>query len=292
MPSFADVALPGILVTSALGALAICLVLLRYGLGPPADDPRELLLMRVAHAAAGTCFALSAMLALVVLADRARPASTPPAVEALGVRLDAVLRDLAALRARSEGIEALVSGVHETPARLTVVERRIDRRIDRLEPRLEALDREARRLSADVARALAAVDPSRRSTTPAAAPRPTASLPTRGDPQGRPPLRAPASRPPVAGPTVGPDLPPSTAAAPAPVSPALAGSPEPAVVRPATSVAPPPADGEPRSGVGEFFRKLRGDWKVIKRSAGFAGEEIRDALERAGRPAPVLEGPE
>src|SRR5260370_28475598 len=61
------------ILASALGALVMCLLVLRYGFMPiletnPARADRDLLVTRFGHAFAGVCFATSAILAVVYIA--------------------------------------------------------------------------------------------------------------------------------------------------------------------------------------------------------------------------------
>ncbi len=79
MPALAPYALPGIIVTSALGAVIMCLLVFRYGFAASEDDdPDEtahrLFVTRFWHALAGVCFAVAAMLAAVAWSARS---STP-----------------------------------------------------------------------------------------------------------------------------------------------------------------------------------------------------------------------
>src|SRR2546428_3474903 len=65
------------ILASALGALVMCLLVLRYGFTPVSDTDREradhqLLVTRLGHATAGVCFLTTAILATVVLV------TTPP----------------------------------------------------------------------------------------------------------------------------------------------------------------------------------------------------------------------
>ena len=70
-----------IIVSAALGAIVMCLLVLRYGFATddddehPGDRARRVLATRVGHAVAAVCFAASAVFAVVVL--RAGTATTP-----------------------------------------------------------------------------------------------------------------------------------------------------------------------------------------------------------------------
>src|SRR2546428_5338032 len=65
------------ILASALGALVMCLLVLRYGFTPVSDTDREgadhqLLVTRLGHATAGVCFLTTAILATVVLVTTPR----------------------------------------------------------------------------------------------------------------------------------------------------------------------------------------------------------------------------
>lgn len=100
MDAFARYALFGCVLASGLGGIAVCAVGFKYGLTPPAeDDPielthRRLFATHLAHAFAVVAFALTALLACVVLMlDRAAApaaAGQRPEVEAIERRLDGV----------------------------------------------------------------------------------------------------------------------------------------------------------------------------------------------------------
>jgi hypothetical protein len=157
-------ALPAVILTSALGALLMCLLVFRYGFpgadeAPPsaAEASRRLLLTRFGHAAAGVCFAISAILGLVALVERAR-ATTP----AEGLRSElATLRDrLAGLEARLGPVEsrlgAVASRAGGAERRAVAAEARagsVLARLDRVESRLEGVEASLRRARADTGHA-------------------------------------------------------------------------------------------------------------------------------------------
>src|SRR5581483_11114498 len=70
-------ALAAIIVLSALGALAMCLLVLRFGFSSGDETPEQArgraMVTRFVHAFAAVCFAACAMLAVVVLARRPAP---------------------------------------------------------------------------------------------------------------------------------------------------------------------------------------------------------------------------
>ena len=126
--TYARVALFGCLLASGLGAAAVCLVGLKYGLAPPAeDDPIELTHRRVflshfAHAFAVVAFAITAMLAgSVLLLDRG------------GAPVGGAQRqELHAIERRLDGVEAVVrqmtDSLDRTMRRFDTLERTESRR--------------------------------------------------------------------------------------------------------------------------------------------------------------------
>jgi hypothetical protein len=90
MHPFAHYALTAALVASAFGALVICLLVFRYGIGraeeTAEDVARRQVFTRVGQAMAGGCFAATAMLVIVALAieTRANPPATAGDVGLLG----------------------------------------------------------------------------------------------------------------------------------------------------------------------------------------------------------------
>ncbi len=168
MHGFAQVALPGILIASALGALIMCALVFRYGFpggdgaGAAARDPAAALLAtRLGHAAAGVCFALAGILALVVLGQQVRAAARPtPAPEVVRLR-----EDLDALARGLEQAQALADRLHKVEGRLGTTEARgasLEARVQTAGPQLTALaarigavETSLRQLRADVERAQA-----------------------------------------------------------------------------------------------------------------------------------------
>ena len=111
MPSLAHSALTALIFTSAAGALVMCLLVFKYGFAPSPDEPpsvsvRRVAITRLGHAVAGTCFAVTAILAAVTLADLASAAASAPAVlaeddrRATKSRLTALSSRLAAAESR------------------------------------------------------------------------------------------------------------------------------------------------------------------------------------------------
>lgn len=88
MSQLAHYALPAIVLVSALGAIVMCALVVRYGFADALDDEQpearvnRVLRTRLGHAFAGVCFAVAAVLATLVMV--ARPAPPAPAVAAGG----------------------------------------------------------------------------------------------------------------------------------------------------------------------------------------------------------------
>jgi hypothetical protein len=189
-------ALPGIIVLSALGALLMSLLVVRYGFPTGDEDPgesnRRLLVTRVGHALAGVCFAAAAILAVVAVPARVPAPAAPDTADAGAV------------------------------ARLAEDVRRIEDRLNRELATIEERLSEAR--SAPRERAVAE-PPSGAETPPVVARPPVAATPpvvARSRVAGRP---AVTERPPAAPlPSSRPNHPPGRPAAPAalPVPPPTA----------------------------------------------------------------------
>src|SRR5712692_2578526 len=79
MQTFAQFALPGTILASAVG---LCVVLLLYGFKSEPDDERapmrRLLLTRLGYALAAACFAVALMLSTVAFLDQRRVAAAAP----------------------------------------------------------------------------------------------------------------------------------------------------------------------------------------------------------------------
>src|SRR5207248_8779357 len=97
MPPLAHGALAASIVLSALGAVIVCLLIVAYGFTPSGEETplgatRRLFVTRIGHAAAAACFAGTAILLAVVLAQAghapAPPATADARVPALGVRVE------------------------------------------------------------------------------------------------------------------------------------------------------------------------------------------------------------
>ena len=110
MQAFAQHALPGTILASALGAVVLCVVLLFYGLRTEPDDERSpaarLLLIRVGHALAAACFAAALMLGTVALLARDRARASADDVRRLEVEVSRLQRRLTTAESRLADVEA------------------------------------------------------------------------------------------------------------------------------------------------------------------------------------------
>lgn len=270
-------ALPGIIAASALGALLMCLLVLRYGFPPAEGAPGangRFLASRLGHAVAGTCFSVSAMLAVVALSQPPRAAAPAPApvvadTSALQAEVEGLRRQLATLEGRLGQSETRLGAAE---SRLTAGEGRGDAsasRVDRLETRLRASEVSLRQVNADTDRALAAVKQlsARPATPPAPVRRPAPAL----TPSAAPPPSAAVVPPPSAPPPLDAALRPSPQAARPPAPPREALS---------QDAAASPGRAEPADRPRPLVDKLRDDWEEIKRDSKTAGDELGKAFRR------------
>jgi hypothetical protein len=126
MPSLAYSALTAVIFTSAAGALVMCLLVFKYGFAPSPDElpsvsMRRVFITRLGHAVAGTCFAATAILAAVTLADLAGVEASAPAIlaaderRAIHSRLTALTSRVAAAESRLQRADERVRKVETTP---------------------------------------------------------------------------------------------------------------------------------------------------------------------------------
>ena len=253
MPALAPAALAVSVILSALGAVVLCALVVLYGFTPAGEEPpgsaaRRLLLTRIGHAVAAVCFAATAILIAIVLAQPPRPMSPAVPVAATDARVPALDTRLQAQEARLAGTEA---------------------RLNDLEA---SLRREAaRQAAAESARAAAAAEakrpaPSRPAasegrTSPNVVRRPEAA-PVRVVPVSPPAPRASAPSSPgrAAVPSPGPAADIDSVALDTPAGRAPARGPVTVAARPAPADAPP-VSSPPFS----LRRKLRDDWETIRR---------------------------
>jgi hypothetical protein len=267
MPAFASAALATAVALSALGAVVLCVLVVLYGFpagdeGSPERATRRLILTRVGHALAATCFTATAILIATVLVQRAPPvvpvAAPPPEPDSR----------VPALGERIEGQEARLS---QTEARLRELEDALRRR--------------------DAAPPRPAVEPS---APPPPPPRPAARTPGAAAPARSKP-RASATpidetvKPPtaVASPSTSRGVDAAPLPPPSPSPPSLAPRPAPsppfaAVQGPGKPADAPPAPSASRPAprrTRDVPDKLREDWREIQRGVDSAGDDFRSAVD-------------
>lgn len=102
---------------SALGALIMRLLVLRAGFTPIDADParadQDVLITRLGHAAAGVCFATTAILATVLVARTPAPRVVASGDPKMSERLTALDRDRQALGEQVNALDATVKALHE-----------------------------------------------------------------------------------------------------------------------------------------------------------------------------------
>jgi len=263
------------ILASALGALVMCLLVLRYGFIPiletnPAHADRDLLVTRLGHAAAGVCFAASAILAVVYIARApAQPASATPDPRVLA-RLAALERERQALGEEVGALREQVSAVGGNVGGMRA-------RLDQAESRVAGVEVGLKRLGADVAQSSARA----RQLERVAASRPA---PVR-EPVVRPATRAPqrsVSTPEPERPSESAS-PPAEPVAPGPMTHATPPARMAAAAAPKPAPAPKPA--EPQSlAAPNLGDKVRTDWDKIRRGFSTAGDEIMSAIRGFARP--------
>jgi hypothetical protein len=268
MPAFAPAALATAVALSALGAVVLCVLVVLYGFpGGDDDSPeratRRLVLTRVGHALAATCFTATAILIATVLVQRAPPPAASPApppdsrVPALGEKV--------------AGQEARLS---ETEARIRELQDALRRR--------EALPVQS------VPERTAPAPPVERPAVSGPSPR----APARPAPRTsvRPTDEMAASD--VPAPAASPPTPPTASAAPPPASisaPAPAPSPSPPIAAVTPPTRPPeaaPTPSAPRSTPRQALdvpHRLREDWREIQRGVDSAGDDFRSAVQSLRR---------
>ena len=266
-------ALTAVIFTSAAGALVMCLLVFKYGFSPspdelPSDSVRRVFITRLGHALAGTCFAVTAILAAVTLADLAR--RVPPTAAAVPTSdrrtMELAELTLGALMSRVGAAESAVQSADE---------------------RVRKVEAELRRVGNDVRTAAASDAPPARPRVAAPPPPFIAEPRVVSPPVGRPAAPAVPNNPP----------PPPTVAEPRVVSPPVAKPAAPAVsnnapqptsfaephvvspVVPRTARPTPPKSPPPDS----LGSRLRRDWEAVKRGFATAPSEFGAALDEQGR---------
>jgi hypothetical protein len=114
-------ALTASVIASAIGGVVLCLLLFLYGAVPPDEEPRGVarrrtLVTRLGHTLAAACFAVTAVLALVVVAREA--GAGRPAGES-----QRLAEDVHALEVRVAAVESVVQRV---AASLDLLVRRVE----------------------------------------------------------------------------------------------------------------------------------------------------------------------
>jgi hypothetical protein len=303
---------------SALGALIMCLLVLRDGFSPISADPgradHDVLITRLGHAVAGACFATTAILATVLVARSPAPAPVHQMTERLTAlererrslgdqvsglatsmqglqeRVDAANGDLQSMRLRLDQAESRFvkaeNGLAKTEAGLSKVEAglaRSEATLAKTEAGLAKTDAGLKRLSEEVAQANARA---RQQVERPVTVKPTAAPPREGvvpPPARLPQRRAEAER-------LQESASATTAnAVAAPAAPTLAPiatpAPKPApVAAPAHKPAPSAAaSGPPDLRDQSLTDKVRKDWQTIRKGFSTAGDDISSALRRFGR---------
>jgi hypothetical protein len=286
------------IVASALGALVMCLLVARYGLGPAGnaeDGNRGLLITRFGHALAGVCFAATGILAVVALSVPPREPRPQPATivkvepdRTAEARMQTLAGEMKALTTRLEQAEARMAAIDATA-----------RRLDQVEGRVTAMDTAARRLSDEVGsigahakqleRTIAALP--RRSLAAEAAPKPTPA-PAETSPAPPAPVPAPATPPPAPEPAAAPKPRSTEPVVHRPPPPARAAEP-PATPRVGPSSARAATEAPPRASEGaaavtkpddvQLTDKIRDDWKTIRGGFATAGDDFKSAVRDLGR---------
>jgi hypothetical protein len=297
---------------SALGALIMCLLVLRDGFSPISADPsradHDVLITRLGHAIAGACFATTAILATVLVARTpVRPVVAAPNPQ-ITERLTALDRDRTALGAQVSALEATMQTLREQVGAVGGGVQSMGSRLDQAETRvaktesgLATAEAGLKRLGDDIVQANARARQLERSVpakpvatapreivvppAPPAPPRRTeverpqesASLSTT---HAAPPAPA-TSAAPVASPPSVTAVPPVTATPPP--TPIVSTAPKPApIAKPApAAAASAPKDTPPTS----MADKLRNDWKAIRKGFASAPDDFAAAVRDFSRRA-------
>ncbi len=233
---------------SALGAVVLCALVVLYGFTPadedtPAKATRRVFLTRGGHAVAAACFAATAILISVVLAQPVAPplpAAAPPPDPRV-----AVLRDTLA------GQE---SRLGETQARVRELEEALRQRVTEAPAPSRSRESASRPAPRVVSRPVETVRPMR-----------SLDDAHRSEPAASPPSPRVAAPPPPAPPPV---------AAPVTTSP----GPPPPAVEPVVASSGPASPPPPRKGF-DLSKKLRDDWREIRRGVDSAGDDFRSAFD-------------
>jgi hypothetical protein len=288
MPPLANTALAASIALSALGAVIVCLLTIFFGFTPEGEEPpgtatRRRLLTRVGHAVAAACFAGTAIMLAVVLAQAARavsPATGDARVPALDAKLDAHVQRLHGVEERmkdsEQTLERLEMEVSEVAARRMATDAapamsqapKPDE-----PPRVVPAGKPAARPRA----ALAPAKPMAKATPPA--PRPVERGAAAVAPPPAPPTERLATPAPIEAPAASPATAPIASAPPVATAPAVtppvAAAP-PAKPSSAPGSSPPAATTSTREA--EVRTKFMNDWRAIQRGWDSAGDDFRRAI--------------
>jgi hypothetical protein len=293
---------------SALGGLIICLLVLRDAFSPTSAvssrTEHDVQITKVGYAIAGACFAMTALLATILVARTPlRPVAATPDAR-VTERLTALDRDRAELAEQISALGATLQtlreqvgtvdgGVQGMRTRLDETESRVARAesglttaeaaLKRLGDEMTQANARARQVERSAATKPIVVGP-REIVVPAApTPPPT---PQRRTEVERPHESASASTP--SGAVASTPAPaPVTQAAPPPPAAALAPKPAPAPKQAATAKpAPSAAASAPQDAAAtNLTDKVRNDWSVIRRGFSTAGDDFSAAMRELGRRA-------
>jgi len=311
---------------SALGGLIMCLLVLRDVFWPAtADAPRtelDLQVTKVGHVIAAACFAMTAVLAIILVARTPLRAAQPmaqPHVSApdprIGERLAALERDRTALREQVTALGATMQTLREqataTDGGVQALRARLDQaenRMAKAESGLSSADAGLKRLSDEIAQTnararqaerAAATKPApvapREMVVPAAPPVPPPPPPQRRTEVERPhesasppTTGAAASAPPTQvapAPTAHVAPPPAAPQPPVASTPPKPAAPtaKAATAKPAPSAA---AASAPRDAPpASLTDKVKNDWNEIRRRFENAGDDFSSAMRDFGRRA-------
>ena len=284
MPPLAHGALAASIVLSALGAVIVCLLIVAYGFTPSGEETplratRRLFVTRIGHAAAAACFAGTAILLAVVLAQAghapAPPATADARVPALGVRVEGQEQRIERVERRVESAERAVERV-ATEVDAAVSPRPIPQGSPApvvLAPAAVAPPKPVRKAVTAPAKSL--VTPAKRVERPPS----IATASRRVDPA--PAVERPSAERPAAVTSL--DATPVTHA-PAPKEPHESVSPPaPTAMGSSTALRPAPETVKTPDGARppkDFREKLRNDWHAIRRGWDSAGDDFRHAIDR------------
>ena len=120
MQTFAQFALPGTILASAVGAVVLCVVLLVHGFRSEPDDERapmrRLLLVRLGYALAAACFAVALMLSTAAFLDQRRVAAAVPLAPPTAATTDETQRLEARVNELEQRLAAAESRVSDSSA--------------------------------------------------------------------------------------------------------------------------------------------------------------------------------